>query len=937
MEEDEIIIDIRINSSEAADQLAKINTEIIELKQQQKDLGKGSAEYAKIGAEIKNLQQSAKVYEKQLQANLAAEKSTIQTLNTKRQTLAAEKAILAELEVGSEIYIKQSQYVNELNDELKELESSYGDNQRQVGSYKEAVEDLNGEIDKYTKQLAQMILEGKQNTEEFAAIAQQAGKLKDAMDDATRSVDLFANNTQNVEAVNDAFNVLAQTVGIASTALSAAGVDSEKLNKAMAILSGTMAALSSVQQIQNALQKEGSVRMAMAKAEAAAAAAMYKVFGSSVVTASGALNTFGKALIATGIGAIVVALGLLIANFDKVIQLFSKSARAAAEAERANASYEASISRITAAQDRMAQNGEQYIKTLEDNTAAELAQAKMRGASAEELAQIEINAAKKSLAYDVQKAEEKKKLLSEEMSVTYKAIQANERLLDTLKKGSDRYNEVAAKVDELKAAWQAASYEYDEIGKSIQRQTQDIALQEWELAQQTREAANERAQAAAAAMRERYEIESEELANLMDLQVSMIKDAEEREVAQRQLSGERQVQQLQQRLLEEENLTETARAAIEEQIVLLTEQTEQEVAAIRQRYSDENMRKQYEVEVNRIQLLLEAAKEGSENEYNLRVQMVEKMREQAIASAKGQAEEIEAINAEFNMQLEELEQERIQKSYELQQQAIENDFEARRQALEGYEEELAELELEQKRQKYDELLAMDEETKESLYDSEEAYVAACLAANADVIASEKQVLQTQAQVAADRLGAVASITSSLSSFMSEMAGDNAAMLGFSKALALANIALSTAQGVAGAVAQGAAAGPFPANLAAIASGIAAVLSGIVSAKQYLSQSNEVQAPTFAGGGVVPGTNFVGDKILSRLNSGEVVLNADQQANLLFGLSQARVPVASGGMDTAGLVDGIAAAVENMPAPVMNYKEFTTFQKRVAKYDEFSKI
>ena len=39
------------------------------------------------------------------------------------------------------------------------------------------------------------------------------------------------------------------------------------------------------------------------------------------------------------------------------------------------------------------------------------------------------------------------------------------------------------------------------------------------------------------------------------------------------------------------------------------------------------------------------------------------------------------------------------------------------------------------------------------------------------------------------------------------------------------------------------------------------------------------AKKFAGGGIVGGNSYSGDKILAGLNSGEMVLNKDQQANL----------------------------------------------------------
>ena len=41
-------------------------------------------------------------------------------------------------------------------------------------------------------------------------------------------------------------------------------------------------------------------------------------------------------------------------------------------------------------------------------------------------------------------------------------------------------------------------------------------------------------------------------------------------------------------------------------------------------------------------------------------------------------------------------------------------------------------------------------------------------------------------------------------------------------------------------------------------------------------------PKFETGGVVGGTSYYGDKILARVNSGELILNQDQQKNL-FGL------------------------------------------------------
>lgn len=71
----------------------------------------------------------------------------------------------------------------------------------------------------------------------------------------------------------------------------------------------------------------------------------------------------------------------------------------------------------------------------------------------------------------------------------------------------------------------------------------------------------------------------------------------------------------------------------------------------------------------------------------------------------------------------------------------------------------------------------------------------------------------------------------------------------------------------------AAAVPFPANLIAIAS----IITSIISVFSSL--------PKFESGGIVGGNSFSGDKVLARLNSGELVLNKNQQNRLYSAIQQ----------------------------------------------------
>lgn len=75
--------------------------------------------------------------------------------------------------------------------------------------------------------------------------------------------------------------------------------------------------------------------------------------------------------------------------------------------------------------------------------------------------------------------------------------------------------------------------------------------------------------------------------------------------------------------------------------------------------------------------------------------------------------------------------------------------------------------------------------------------------------------------------------------------------------------LATARGVAEAASK-----PFPANLAAMATVVATIASIFSS------------LPKFADGGIVGGSSYFGDKLLARVNSGEMILNQKQQSRLL---------------------------------------------------------
>lgn len=121
--------------------------------------------------------------------------------------------------------------------------------------------------------------------------------------------------------------------------------------------------------------------------------------------------------------------------------------------------------------------------------------------------------------------------------------------------------------------------------------------------------------------------------------------------------------------------------------------------------------------------------------------------------------------------------------------------------------------------------------------------------------------------------------------------------------------------------------PFPANLAAMAATIAAITTNMATALK------QVESAKFATGGIVPGRYDAKDSVRASLSGGEMVLNPAQQKRLF--------EVANVGMsesfDYERMAAAVAVGVSELPAPVLDYKEFTTFEDNVATVDELSRI
>lgn len=195
-----------------------------------------------------------------------------------------------------------------------------------------------------------------------------------------------------------------------------------------------------------------------------------------------------------------------------------------------------------------------------------------------------------------------------------------------------------------------------------------------------------------------------------------------------------------------------------------------------------------------------------------------------------------------------------------------------------------------------------------------------------------------AQSFASAAGSMAGAFNDMANALNEYGKENRKAQAAAKAFALAGILASQAQSIAeGALAISAGIAqsqsvPFPANLAAIATTTATILGLITSTASSFAQAKQLlsnDAGAFEQGGIIGGTSYSGDRLTARVNSREMVLTQEQQANLF---RMANNPTAIG-FDYEALASAMAA----QPAPVMDYTEFKQFAQKVSNYNEITKI
>lgn len=440
------------------------------------------------------------------------------------------------------------------------------------------------------------------------------------------------------------------------------------------------------------------------------------------------------------------------------------------------------------------------------------------------------------------------------------------------------------------------------IKKERLRILEETARQEVDTSDAT---ANEIAQARAEVYRaeESYNNKTRELASQLvearNAQVAEEKKAseearktEEERIAEEQRIAEEEVKRLEER---EALKAEILRKFKDTAIAMIEDETTRAIALEQDRYTQE---------LEGLQAQYEALGTLTLEEEALKKENLELLEQEHLARMAEIEEEAYLIQEEKRLEREELE--------------LENKL-----AKAETEEEEFNLKIETEQERLNRLLSLDEEAKAKQFKTQEAYEKAVEQSEARLSKLQEQQMQARISKATTSMQAIGSVMGSMSQIISTFDNESKESAKAQKVLALGEIAVQTgvaiAQGISSAMSV-----PFPANLVAIATTIATVVANIASA------ISTVKGAKFANGGIVGGSSYTGDNLTVRVNSGEMILNTRQQAEL-FAVANGQ-PINSG-IDYNLLGATMAEAVASQPAPVLDYAEFTAFQKNVTRYNE----
>lgn len=312
-----------------------------------------NAEISKQSAEIKKAASSTAPLKKNLEdVNKATKKFTQDFMTGFNEGV---------LETLKEAGVSAEEFANALGSGQTEVEKSS--------------ESLRQRLKTLTQQIAEMKLAGEDNTEQFKQMVIEAGNIKDAMGDAAAEIKNAGSDTRTFDNLLGAAQAVAGGFAVAQGTAALFGDESEELQKTLLKVNAAMAILQGLQQISNALEKEGAITQLFSNRQRLITNAQIAIENglqsTSIVVrlgAAAAQKVLNAAMSVNPIGILVVAVAGLIA----VLATYGRSAAKAREqTSNLNVALGQGAKNFEEQQENIIRSGESMVNQLENQGATE--------------------------------------------------------------------------------------------------------------------------------------------------------------------------------------------------------------------------------------------------------------------------------------------------------------------------------------------------------------------------------------------------------------------------------------------------------------------------------------------------------------------------------------------------------------------------------------
>lgn len=365
-----------------------------------------------------------------------------------------------------------TQQIQELNaagddneDEVRALEKQWDQLSSTIQKAEKAQQPLTKQLREIERRLQQLKLTNQENTEEYARLIAEAGKMKDAMLDTSSAINKTASDTANLDAALGALGAATGGFGIVTAGMSMFGGESEKAEKMQKKLMEAIALVNSVQQLSNALNKDSALMVKLHSVAQGLLSKQMQATATATATASTAMKGLRAALVSTGVGALVIALGFLV---QKLIEHNEQ----AKEAQTDEEALKTSMDRLKESTDFLAESYDK-LRTAKEK----YAQTTFETATDAEKLDI-LNKSLQEQEINLKGAQEQIEAYQKQVEITGKDLAAARKQYDIF--GNDfkqSYEEAQAAFNNAKAnlkGSQAQVLEFNNAIGDIKKQRDDI-------------------------------------------------------------------------------------------------------------------------------------------------------------------------------------------------------------------------------------------------------------------------------------------------------------------------------------------------------------------------------------------------------------------------------------------------------------------------------